>query len=108
MRLANDTGYPFSGENPFEKQQQSKETNKILIVSNLPSDTKPDIIFWLFSLYGNVQKVKVMFKKWDTALIEFQDYLQANQAKLYLNGCPLFGNEIKVNKSKSLYIKIPA
>jgi len=31
-----------------------KETNHILIVSNLPFDTKIDYLFQLFSLYGNV------------------------------------------------------
>lgn len=45
-------------------------------------------------------KIKILFKKWDTALIEFSDYLQANQAKVNLNGIEFFGNIIGVNKSK--------
>ena len=48
----------------------STDTNKILIVSNLPIGITPDVIFRLFSLYGNVHKVKIMFKKRDTALVE--------------------------------------
>jgi RNA recognition motif-containing protein len=68
-------GYPFSPETQPIPDKQSKEMNKILIVSNLPIGITPDVIFRLFSLYGNVQKVKIMFKKRDTALVEFQDYL---------------------------------
>ena len=60
---------PYS--NMIPEEMVAKDTNKILIVSNLPIGITPDVIFRLFSLYGNVYKVKIMFKKRDTALVEF-------------------------------------
>lgn len=62
----------------YQAEKPSKETNKILIVSNLPKNITPDELFKVFSLYGNVQKIKILYKKWNTALIEMEDYLQAN------------------------------
>lgn len=89
------------------KGNYGKKENSILIASGFPVDVTPYRIFRLFSLYGNVTKVKIMFKKRDTALIQYMDSYQAKLAKLYLNGC-LFGNsQIKVNTSKSQYIIMP-
>lgn len=87
----------------------SKKENNILIASGFPTNVTPYKIFRLFSLYGNVTKVKIMFKKRDTALIQYMDSYQAKLAKLYLNGCQ-FGDTdtyIKVNTSKSQYIIMP-
>lgn len=40
----------------------SKKENSILIASGFPEDVSPYKIFRIFSLYGNVTKVKIMFK----------------------------------------------
>lgn len=48
-----------------------------------------------------------MFKKRDTALIQFMDSYQAKLAKLYLNGCMFGDGAIKVNTSKSNFIIMP-
>ena len=98
----------YGGDDMYyqENGKAAKETNKILIISKLPKGVTPDIIFRLFSLYGNVQKVKIMYKKRDTALVEYEDYLQANNARFFLNGCPLFGSNIDVNKSTCQTIKM--
>lgn len=48
-----------------------------------------------------------MFKKRDTALIQYMDSYQAKLAKLYLNGCEMKGTQLKVNYSKSDYIIMP-
>jgi RNA recognition motif-containing protein len=79
----------------------------ILISSGFPEDITPYSIFRLFSLYGNVKKVKIMFKKRDTALIQYMDGYQAKLAKLYLNGCEMKESQLKVNYSKSDYIIMP-
>lgn len=79
----------------------------ILIASGFPEDISPHSIFRLFSLYGNVKKVKIMFKKRDTALIQYMDSYQAKLAKLYLNGCEFKDSQLKVNYSKSDYIIMP-
>lgn len=45
-------------------------------------------------------KVKILFKKRDTALIEFEDDQQASLAKKYLNDIPFFNSVLNVNDSK--------
>lgn len=49
------------------------QKTKILIVSNLPLNSTPLALFRLFGVYGNVIKVKIMFKKRDNALVEYSD-----------------------------------
>lgn len=95
----------FSGQ--YQKQNPNKKENSILIASGFDEDVSPYKIFRLFSLYGNVTKVKIMFKKRDTALIQYMDSYQAKLAKLYLNGCMFGSGQIKVNTSKSQYIIMP-
>lgn len=48
-----------------------------------------------------------MFKKRDTALIQYMDSYQAKLAKLYLNGWEMNNSQLKVNYSKSNYIIMP-
>ncbi|CAI2363715.1 unnamed protein product [Moneuplotes crassus] len=84
-----------------------KKDSNILIASGFPLDVTPYKIFRLFSLYGNVTRIKIMFKKRDTALIQFMDSYQAKLAKLYLNGCMFGDGAIKVNTSKSSFIIMP-
>lgn len=43
----------------------------VLIVSNLDSRVEPDNLFTLFGVYGDVLRVKILFNKPDTALIQF-------------------------------------
>ena len=45
----------------------------VLIVSQLPPKSSPYLLFKLFGLYGNVKKVKILFKKRDTALVELEE-----------------------------------
>jgi polypyrimidine tract-binding protein 1 len=101
------TGYD-SSPHVGQKLNKNKE-NSILIASGFPEDITPYRIFRLFSLYGNVTKVKIMFKKRDTALVQYMDSYQAKLAKLYLNGCMFSpsSKRIKVNTSKSQYIIMP-
>lgn len=93
--------------NGYPNKPPSKKENSILIASGFPEDVTPYKIFRLFSLYGNVTKIKIMFKKRDTALIQYMDSYQAKLAKLYLNGCHFGDSYIKVNTSKSQYIIMP-
>jgi polypyrimidine tract-binding protein 1 len=95
----------YSGGYPINTQKSTD--NSILIASGFPKNTTPHMIFRLFSLYGNVRKVKIMFKKRDTALIQYMDSYQAKLAKLYLNGCAMKDSKLRVNNSKSEYIIMP-
>jgi len=71
-----------------------------LLVKNLPRGITAFKLFRLFGAYGNVLKVKIFYKNPENALIEFQDYMQANLAKRNLNNCPLFGSNLFVISSK--------
>ena len=58
----------------------------VLLVSNLNEDqTECDHLFILFGVYGDVQRVKILFNKKDTALIQMSEPQQALLVKLKLD-----------------------
>ncbi|KAG8085705.1 hypothetical protein GUJ93_ZPchr0010g10463 [Zizania palustris] len=72
-----------------------------LIVSNLNTDKiNEDKIFNLFSLYGNIVRIKILRNKPDHALVEMADGFQAELAVHYLKGAMLFAKKLEVNYSK--------
>jgi len=80
----------------------------VLIVSGLDeSRVNPDILFTLFGVYGDVLRVKIMFNRKDTALIQYQLHSGAELACQNLNGISLFGKPLKVNFSKHQHVAIP-
>eukprot|EP01098_Paradermamoeba_levis_P008765 TRINITY_DN361_c0_g1_i1.p1 TRINITY_DN361_c0_g1~~TRINITY_DN361_c0_g1_i1.p1 ORF type:complete len:501 (-),score=101.83 TRINITY_DN361_c0_g1_i1:252-1529(-) len=80
----------------------------VVIVNNLNTD-KPDVdaLFNLFGVYGDVIRVKILYNKKDTALIQFSTPQQAETALMHLNGCPLGGKHIQVNASKHTSVAVP-
>merc|ERR1712159_722401 len=73
----------------------------VVCCSNLNSEkTNPDDLFILFGVYGDVQRVKILYEKHDTALIEFATVQQAMHAIKFLNNQKLFGKEIKCKASR--------
>lgn len=83
---------------------QSAQDGKspVVLVNNLSvvANITPKELFNLFGIYGNVTKVKIMVRKRDTALVQFQEPHQAQIAKTYLNNCPMYDNKIKISPSK--------
>jgi len=80
----------------------------VLLVSNLDEETaKCDDLFILFGHYGDVQRVKILFNKKDTSLIQFSDSVMANAAQQNLNGVKLHGKEMRVSKSKHDNVNMP-
>jgi len=80
----------------------------VLIVNKLNEEhTTPQVLFTLFGVYGDVLRVKILFNKRDTALVEFVNEAQARLGKQNLNRCPLFGQLIQVNVSKHSQIQMP-
>ncbi|KAL9245681.1 hypothetical protein vseg_019305 [Gypsophila vaccaria] len=72
-----------------------------VIVSNLnPDKIDEDKLFNLFSLYGNIVRIKLLRSKPDHALVEMSDGFQAELAVHFLKGALLFGKRIEVNYSK--------
>jgi len=101
-------GVPNMAMHPGMLQQQGGDRLPCVLVSKL-DETKctPDILFTLFGVYGDVLRVKILYNKRDTALIQFASGQQADYARQNLNGCPLFGQEIVVASSKYASIQLP-
>jgi hnRNP-L/PTB/hephaestus splicing factor len=80
----------------------------VVLVNKLnPELTTAETLFSLFGVYGNVMRVKVLYNKRDTAMVQFNTPGQAAAAVMYLNGAPLHGSQILVNPSKHQEIKMP-
>ncbi|XP_054811852.1 polypyrimidine tract-binding protein homolog 3-like [Prosopis cineraria] len=72
-----------------------------ILVSNLnPDRIDEDKLFNLFSLYGNIVRIKLLRNKPDHALIQMGDGFQAELAVHFLKGAMLFGKQLEVNFSK--------
>ena len=69
------------------------------------------ILFFLFSslfgVYGDVVRVKILYNRKDTALVQFTNSLGAENAYQNLNGVSLFGKPLKVNFSKHQQVSLP-
>nr|XP_043616850.1 polypyrimidine tract-binding protein homolog 3 isoform X2 [Erigeron canadensis] len=72
-----------------------------ILASNLnPDRIDEDKLFNLFSLYGNIVRIKLLHSKPDHALVQMGDGFQAELAVHFLKGATLFGKRLEVNYSK--------
>ncbi|KAL3533375.1 hypothetical protein ACH5RR_006896 [Cinchona calisaya] len=72
-----------------------------VLISNLNSDRMDeDKLFNLFSIYGNIVRIKLLRNKPDHALVQMGDGFQAELAVHFLKGAKLFGKRLEVNFSK--------
>ncbi|NXV24242.1 PTBP3 protein, partial [Cepphus grylle] len=93
--------------------------NSVLLVSNLnpENQTCPCAIcsnaldkfpFCIFTgVYGDVHRVKIMFKKKENALVQMADANQAQLAINYLNGQRLYGRILRTTFSKYQTVQLP-
>lgn len=72
----------------------------VVLVNNIPETFTCDMLFTLFSLYGNVLRVKILYNKRDTALIQYQHAQSAYLATVHLNNLSLYGKQLHVSSSK--------
>jgi len=80
----------------------------VLLVNNLtPEKIDCDKLFTLFGVYGDVLRVKILYSKRDTALIQFATPQQAQTAQVHLNHLFLHTKEITVNTSKHTEVALP-
>ncbi|XP_061873808.1 polypyrimidine tract-binding protein 3 isoform X1 [Colius striatus] len=80
----------------------------VVLVSHLnPDAITPHGLFILFGVYGDVHRVKIMFKKKETALVQMADATQAQLAITYLNGQKLHGRFLRTAFSKHHTIQLP-
>ncbi|KAJ4804681.1 Polypyrimidine tract-binding protein-like protein [Rhynchospora pubera] len=72
-----------------------------ILATNLNTEkVDEDKLFNLFSLYGNIVRIKILKNKPDHALVQMAEGLQAELAAHFLKGAMLFGNKMEVNFSK--------
>ncbi|KAM8882672.1 polypyrimidine tract-binding protein 2-like isoform 2-T2 [Synchiropus picturatus] len=80
----------------------------VLLVSNLNQEmVTPQSLFTLFGVYGDVQRVKILYNKKDSALIQMSDANQAQLAMSHLNGQKMYGKIIRVTLSKHQTVALP-
>ncbi|EGG16362.1 RNA-binding region RNP-1 domain-containing protein [Cavenderia fasciculata] len=79
----------------------------VLIVGGLPLSASPQDLFNLFGVYGDPIRIKIMFNKKDTALIQMNLPQQAELALQYLNNVPFRGSILRVNLSRHASISMP-
>ena len=58
-------------------------------------------------MYGNVIRVKILFNKRDTALVQYSDAQAAQLAINYLNGVSVYGRPMHIVLSKNLNVQMP-
>jgi polypyrimidine tract-binding protein 1 len=85
------------------------KSGQVLLVSNLDSERVKDpmILFRLFNAYGNVVRVKILFNKPDTALIQFENPFFAQTARKYLDKLKFRGQQMNVTTSKYDEVVLP-
>ncbi|NXT18985.1 PTBP1 protein, partial [Syrrhaptes paradoxus] len=80
--------------------------NSVLLVSNLHSETV--LVSSLFEgVYGDVQRVKILFNKRESALVQMADGNQAQLAMSHLNSQKLHGKPIRITLSKHQTVQLP-
>ncbi|DBA04648.1 TPA: hypothetical protein N0F65_012231 [Lagenidium giganteum] len=85
-----------------------KRPSAVLICSGMDSRlVHPDRLFTFFGCFGDVVRVKIMFRKQDTALIQFVDEVHATSALDHLDGVYIFAKKLRVDFSKHLTVSMP-
>ncbi|XP_049858731.1 polypyrimidine tract-binding protein 1 isoform X5 [Schistocerca gregaria] len=80
----------------------------VLLVSNLNEEmVTPEALFTLFGVYGDVQRVKILYNKKDSALIQMAEPHQAHLAMTHLDKLRVFGKQIRVMPSKHQTVQLP-
>lgn len=80
----------------------------VLLVNGLTEDVvTADILFAIFGVYGDVMRVKILWKNKSMAMIEMATPDQAARARRYLDGVELYGQALSINTSKHSQVKVP-
>uniref|UniRef100_A0A671XWF0 Polypyrimidine tract binding protein 2b n=1 Tax=Sparus aurata TaxID=8175 RepID=A0A671XWF0_SPAAU len=74
----------------------------VLLASNLNEEVP-----LILRVYGDVQRVKILYNKKDSALIQLSDGNQAQLAMSHLNGQKVFGKVMRVTLSKHQTVALP-
>ncbi|XP_014479356.1 PREDICTED: polypyrimidine tract-binding protein 1 isoform X2 [Dinoponera quadriceps] len=106
--LAGLSGFPLGAAGLGVRVQGSGQASAVLLVSNLNEEmVTPDALFTLFGVYGDVQRVKILYNKKDSALIQMAEPHQALLALTHMDKLRVFGKQIKVMLSKHQTVQLP-
>lgn len=101
-------GVRHENETISRGQTDSDAHGSVLLISNLEvGKTTPDTLFTLFGVYGDVIRVKILFNKKDTALIQFADAHMADIARQHLDKVTVNGKALSVRISKHSRVSMP-
>ena len=95
-------------EKPKTEEVNEEDVSNVVFLHNMDPKTTPDMVFNLFSLYGNVLRVKIFFKRRDMGLVQLEDHQQAVTAKNNLHNIPLLGQNLLVSISRNSFINMPS
>ncbi|XP_064386761.1 polypyrimidine tract-binding protein 2-like [Halichondria panicea] len=80
----------------------------VVLVSNLNEHMiTAHALFILFGVYGDVVRVKILYNKRDSALVQFKEPQHSQTAIANLNGVDLYGKSIHVTLSKHPQVQMP-
>eukprot|EP00467_Chlorarachnion_reptans_P022974 CAMPEP_0114496504 /NCGR_PEP_ID=MMETSP0109-20121206/5807_1 /TAXON_ID=29199 /ORGANISM="Chlorarachnion reptans, Strain CCCM449" /LENGTH=565 /DNA_ID=CAMNT_0001673785 /DNA_START=84 /DNA_END=1781 /DNA_ORIENTATION=+ len=90
-------------------QGGAERHSPVVLVSNLPTNEQitPKHLFNLFGCYGNVIRVKILFKKLSTALVQFMSPTGAALAQRNLHGAVVLGQALDVRGSRHAMVNLP-
>jgi len=101
-------GYdPYSGAAAPGRQGPPPGGSVVLVNGLIADQVTCDHLFTLFGVYGDVHRVKIMWNKKETALVQFSNPGGAQTAIKNLDKCELFGSELSVIPSKNPQISLP-
>ena len=93
----------------FDATKSPASIGRVVLVSNLNEEkiSNTDAIFVLFGVYGNVLRVKILYNKKDTALVEYEEDYQAHNAVENLNRVRWHDKTMNILISKHSSVKMP-
>lgn len=101
-------GFPLGAGALGVRVPGGSQSSAVLLVSNLNEEmVTPDALFTLFGVYGDVQRVKILYNKKDSALIQMAEPHQAHLALTHMDKLRVFGKQIKVVLSKHQTVQLP-
>lgn len=99
---------PYGGQTGIRFPGSQNGSGTVLLVSNLDeTQTECDHLFILFGVYGDVHRVKILFNKKDTALVQMAEAQQAILAMTHLDKVKLWTKQIRVMPSKHTSVQLP-
>lgn len=95
-------GHLSNSNSPMKGHAETK--TRTLLVNGLPeTEDYPSLLKHMFKLFctmGNVKRIKILFKKRTSALIQFEESEYAKVAKMELNDAPFFSAKLHISLSK--------